>query len=141
MVTMNDDNFTRRRIFKYELDVLPRFMIWLPEGAEILSVGRQGPLPYLWASVDETRKLEQRVFRTMTTGEVFNEERLKFIGHIQLGGEAPKEAWYEWFIWEIDTALPQLIPDPLEDRFMDDMEQARGEAKQSVSLEDLLVAA
>lgn len=137
---MNDDNFTRRRIFKYELDVLPRFMIWMPEGAEILSVGRQGPLPYLWASVDDTRKLEQRVFRTMTTGEVFNEERLKFVGHIQLGGDKPKESWYEWFIWEIDMALPQLVPDLIEDRFMDDMEQARDEVTRAAT-DELLVAA
>src|SRR5512146_2180398 len=138
---MNDDNFTRRRIFKYELDVLPRFMIWMPEGAEILSVGRQGPLPYLWASVDDTRKLEQRVFRTMTTGEVFNEERLKFVGHIQLGGDKPKESWYEWFIWEIDMALPQLVPDLIEDRFMDDMEQARDEVTRAVATDEVLVAA
>lgn len=138
---MNPDEFTRRRIFKYELDVLPRFMIWMPEGAEILSVGRQGPLPYLWASVDDSHKLEQRMFRTVTTGEVFNEERLKFVGHIQLGGEMPKEAWYEWFIWEIETAVLQRNPDPLEDRFMEDMEQAREEALQVVSKDDLLVAA
>jgi hypothetical protein len=130
---MNPDEFTRRRIFKYELDVLPRFMVWMPKGAEILSVGRQGSLPYLWASVDQTRKLEQRMFRSVTTGEVFNEERLKFIGHIQLGGEMPKEAWYEWFIWEIDLALPQLVPDPIEDRFLEDMAQARAEAVRAVS--------
>lgn len=125
---MRTNDHTRRRIFKYELPVKSRFMIWMPEGAEILSVGRQGPLPYLWASVDQTCKPEQRVFRSATTGEVFNEERLIFVGHIQLGGENPKEAWYEWFVWEIDLALPQMIADPIEERFLDDMEQASREA-------------
>ena len=117
-----------RRIFKFPLPVEPRFPIWMPEGAEILSLARQGPLPYLWASVDDRRKLKMRWFRSMTTGEVFNEEGLKFVGHIQLGGEMPKEAWYEWFVWEMDTALPRSHPDHISDRFKEDMEQARQEA-------------
>jgi len=123
-----DDNPYRRRVFKFELPVLSRFMIQMPERAEILSVGRQGPLPFLWASVDDrSNKLEQRMFRTATTGEIFNEERLNYLGHVQLGGEKPTEGWFEWFVFEMDMTLPQLYPDPISDRFEEDMIQARDE--------------
>lgn len=138
---MSAEPTQRRRIFKYELPAQPRFMLTMPRGAKILSIGRQGPLPYLWASVDETQRPEQRIFRTMTTGEVFNDERLKFVGHVQLGGETPKEAWYEWFVWEVDMGLEQLIPDTIEDRFLPDMEQVRDEITDAVAAERELVAA
>lgn len=134
----------QRRVFKYELPVQPRFMVWLPVGAKILSLGRQGPLPYLWVSVDPTQKLESRMFRSATTGEWFNEERLKFIGHLQLGGEMPKEAWYEWFVWEIDLAATQKHRDPIEDRFLADMEEIRKEIAEATPPEEpdrVLVAA
>jgi hypothetical protein len=121
------ENPYRRRVFKYPLPVENRFMIHMHKDAKILSVGRQGPLPYLWASVDDRLKLEERWFRTATTGAVFNDERLIYIGHVQLGGEKPSEAWFEWFIYEIEMALPQLTPDPISDRFEEDMDQARDE--------------
>ena len=111
----------------------------MPEGAEILSVGRQGPLPFLWASVDERRKLEQRMFRTATSGEIFNEERLAYIGHVQLGGEKPLEGWFEWFIFEMDMALPQFYSDEISDRFEDDMDQARDETTDARA-EDMVAA-
>jgi hypothetical protein len=93
-------------------------------------------MAYLWASVDDRSKLEQRVFRTATTGEIFNGERLKYIGHVQLGGETNKEAWFEWFIYEIDLTLSQLVPDLVEDRFLADMKQAHEEAAKEATSDD-----
>jgi len=137
---MNPDaNPYRRRIFKYPLPVESRFPLWMPEGAKILDVGRQGPLPFLWASVDDRNKLEIRWFRTATTGEVFNEERLAYLGHVQLGGEKPLEGWFEWWIFEIEMALPQLYPDTISDRFEEDMDQARDETTDARA-EDMVAA-
>jgi len=125
---MNPDaNPYRRRIFKYPLPVENRFPLLMPEGAQILSVGRQGPLPFLWASVDDQQKLERRWFRTATTGAIFNEERLVYLGHVQLGGEKPLEGWFEWFIFEIEMGIIARYPDPISDRFEEDMNQARDE--------------
>jgi len=134
-----DDNPYRRRIFKYPLPVEARFPIWMPKGAQILSVGRQGPLPFLWASVDDRQELEMRWFRSATTGEIFNEERLVYIGHVQLGGEKPLEGWFEWFIFEIETAISALYPDPISDRFEEDMDQARDETT-NARAEDMVAA-
>lgn len=120
-------DFVHRRIFKYGLEVETRQIIQMPKGAAILSVGRQGPLPFLWASVDEKQPIETRVFRTVTTGEIFNEERLWYIGHVQLGGEKPSEGWYECFVYEVEQALPQIHPDPIEVRFQEDRAEIRRE--------------
>jgi hypothetical protein len=135
-----DDNPYRRRIFKFPLPVESRFPLWMPEKAQILDVGRQGPLPFLWASVDDRNKLEMRWFRTMTTGEVFNEERLVYVGHVQLGGEKPKEAWFEWFIYEIETSIVAVDPDFISDRFAADMDQVRDETT-NAHADDMVVAA
>jgi hypothetical protein len=135
-----DLNSYRRRVFKYPLPVESRFMIHMPKGAEILSVGRQGPLPFLWASVDDRNKLEQRMFRTATPGEIFNEERLHYLGHVQLGGEKPLEGWFEWFIYEMEMALPQYYADPISDRFAEDMGQVRDETTDARA-DDMVVAA
>jgi len=119
--------FDHRRIFKFQLQAEGRQIIQMPKGAQILSVGRQGPLPFLWASVDQTMPYEVRVFRIVTTGEVFNEERLFFLGHVQLGGEKPSDAWYECFVYEVETALDQINPDPIEERFQADLHEIRHE--------------
>jgi hypothetical protein len=127
---MIKQDFTHRRIFKYEIPVESRFVIMMPKGAQVLSVGRQGPLPYLWASVDPAQSFEPRVFRLVTTGEVFNEERLWYIGHVQLGGEVRNgitEGWFEAFVFEVETSIEQINPDPIEGRFAEDMAQVRKE--------------
>lgn len=117
----------KRRIFKYALQVESRQMLQMPRGAEVLSVGRQGPLPFLWASVDETQPPEARIFRSVTTGEWHETERLFYIGHVQLGGEKPSEAWYECFVYEVEQALDQINPDPIEERFQADLAEIRHE--------------
>jgi hypothetical protein len=86
-------------------------------------------MPFLWASVDETQPLEPRVFRLVTTGEIFNEERLWYIGHIQLGGERPEEGWFEAHFYEVETALAQVNPDPISDRFQVDVDEINDEIR------------
>jgi hypothetical protein len=122
-----------RRIFKYALQVESRQLIQIPKGAEILSVGRQGPLPFLWAMVDENQPHETRVFRNVTTGDVFNAERLSFIGRIQLGGDNDREGWYECFVFEVEIALPQYNPDPISDRFAVDMDEINEEIREALA--------
>jgi len=116
-----------RRVFKYPIEVASRQIIYMPKGAEILDVGRQGPMPFIWAMVDPTQPSEPRIFRTLTTGEEFNAERLWYIGHIQLGGERALEGWYEFWVFEVETALPQINPDPISDRFAEDKDEVKKE--------------
>ena len=128
-----------RRIYKYELKVEQRQLLQMPRGATILDVDRQGPLPFLWASVDPTQPNETFVIRMVTTGEVYNEERLWYIGHTKLGGEIRNginEGWFEawWFI--VETALPQVNPDPLERRYADDIEQLNDEIAEATAVDE-----
>lgn len=122
---MATQDYSKRRIFKYELEIKPRQIIMMPHGAMVLSVGRQGPLPYLWASVDENQPPHPRIFRVVTTGEVYNEERLIFRGHVQLGGGI--EPWYEAFVFEVMDGIEVENPDVIEDRFQSDMAEVRQE--------------
>lgn len=127
-----------RRIFKYSIEIESRQMIQMPKGAEILSVGRQGPLPFLWAMVDPTQSCEPRVFRNVTTGEEFNAERLSFVGRVQLGGDNDREGWYECFVFEVEMALPQRLPDPISARFKEDMDEINREMAEAVAGRELV---
>lgn len=135
---MPSQDFSKRRIFKYELAIKPRQVIMMPKGATVLSIDRQGPLPYIWASVDQSQPFEPRVFRVVTTGEVFNEERLMYVGHVKLGGKP--EPWYEAFVYEVDTTVEQINPDPIEERFQGDLAEARREVTEAVAYEELVAA-
>jgi len=90
-------------------------MLQIPKGGRVLSVGRQGPLPYVWVEVDPTVPSEPRIFRSVTTGEWFNDERLVYVGHVKLGGGP--EPWYEMFLYEVATELIQKESDPIDARF------------------------
>ncbi len=124
-----------RRIYKWELLPAERQMIQMPKGATVLKVGRQGPLAFLWAEVDPEAPTETRIFRNLTTGERYNSERLFYHGHVQLGGEVKPngvvEGWYELFCFEVETALPQLRPDPLDPdpRYREDRVQLQQEQR------------
>lgn len=100
------------RIFKYELPRASRFSLTMPRGAQILSVGVQSSTSCLWALVDEQERPEERIFRIVATGETFDAGRLRFIGHIR-----HPDAPFEFFVWEVDMGLEQLIPDTIGDRY------------------------
>ncbi len=113
------------RIYKYPLEVESRQLLQIPEGASILSVGTQGELgtkdkpnsqmPVLFALIpNPDAPCVTRVFRTVTTGEIFNHEGLQFIGTTFVD-------WYTAHVFEAVTPYP----DPIEDRFQDDMREIR----------------
>lgn len=116
-----------QRIFNYELVPEGRQVLNIPKGAEILGVIEKYGLPFLLARVDEEQATEHRVFRVVTTGEVFNPEILSYIGTLRLGGETARDAWYTMHVWEVETALTAKHPDPIHPRFQEDLKNLRDE--------------
>jgi len=117
------------RIFKYPLEVESRQLIQIPEGGKVLHLGDQNGLPMIWVEVEPDRKHVTRVFRTVTTGEVFNSEDSLYIGSHQLG---VGDAWYVMHLYE---QLPHAAPpDPIEGRFQEDMIQLREELTPAIGL-------
>lgn len=113
------------KIFKYPIEVESRQIVMMSEGAQVISVGTQGEIahdgkpnsqmPVLFALIpDPDAPHEPRVFRTVTTGEVFNHEGLAFIGTTFVD-------WYTAHVFEVVGKAP----DPIEDRFQEDMEEIR----------------
>lgn len=56
------------RVFKYQLRVEDVQTIWLPKGAELLTVQTQQGTPCLWALVDEQAPTEERTILMYGTG-------------------------------------------------------------------------
>lgn len=119
------------RIYKYQLEVESRQILMMPEGAEVISVGTQGEIahdnqpnsqmPVLFALIpDPNADARPRVFRTVTTGEVFEHEGLEFIGTTFVD-------WYTAHVFEVVGNSP----DPIEDRFQDDMREVRERKSES----------
>lgn len=109
-----------KRIFKYPIKLQSREIVMMPSGAEILSVCVQEEIPVLYAMVAEGNAPEPRIIRTVTTGEIFNDEWCYFVGTIQYG--APK-----WFVAHIFVQLEMGQNDPVSDRFADDRRQVQEE--------------
>jgi hypothetical protein len=121
------------RIYKYPIEVESRQIIYMPMGAKILSVGTQGELgtkdrpnsqmPVLFAEVDELVKgLEIRVFRIVTTGEVYNTEGLEFIG----------TTFVDWYTAHVFEVIEGNI-DPIEDRYQSDMADIREQYREKAN--------
>jgi len=73
-----------KQIFKYPLKATDIQNIYLPKGAEILSVQVQFDRPCLWALVNHNNENENRIIITHGTGHIVNEESIKFIDTYQL---------------------------------------------------------
>ena len=93
----------------------------MPVEARILSVAEQRERPVMFALVDgDETKTETRVFRIVTTGEEFNvNSQQEFIGTIII------KEWYTAHVFE--QTVSGGLPDPVSDRFLDDMDQVREE--------------
>lgn len=75
-------------IWKFPL-VLEDFQwLWMPHGAELLSVQAQAGKPQLWALVDPSAVKVKRSIRTCGTGHSLREEHGKYVGTYQLDGGA-----------------------------------------------------
>lgn len=59
---------TGKVIFKYQMPVLEKFTMKLPQGAQIIRVADQGGLFWLWAIVDTTVPDEDRHFVSVKCG-------------------------------------------------------------------------
>lgn len=68
-------------IFKYQLPVLERFNLDLPEGAEILRVDTIDGKFWLWAKVDLRKETEIRQFAAFKTGaDIPDGLNLRYVG-------------------------------------------------------------
>lgn len=76
-----------KRIYKYLVEIQDEQTIYLPIGAQILSVQVQNGKPYIWACVRLDVEIEARRFRLYGTGHnIEGENVLKYLGTFQLLG-------------------------------------------------------
>lgn len=77
-----------KAIHKYELDLGGNIGIYMPEGAEILSVQAQNngtyEIPQIWALVDTNNPLKKRSFQVFGTGHTIYPDPGPYIGTFQL---------------------------------------------------------
>lgn len=71
---------TGRVIFKYQMPVLEKFSMKLPQGAEIIRVADQGGMFWLWAVVDTNLPDEIRNFVAVKCGANVPQGNLQYIG-------------------------------------------------------------
>lgn len=73
-------NNTGRVIYKYQMPVLEKFTMKLPQGAEIIRVADQDGMFWLWAVVDTEVPDETRNFVAVKCGAKVPDGDLKYIG-------------------------------------------------------------
>jgi hypothetical protein len=77
-----------RSIYKYELQVIERQILSLPEGFNILCVQLQRGIPYIWANVDlQETNIKQVTINTYCTGEIISDVYEEYIGTYQMETE------------------------------------------------------
>jgi hypothetical protein len=106
------------RVFKFPLQVEQRQMIMVPVGTEFVSVVEENQFPMLYGvmEVDEDeQRVEGRIIRGVTTGEVFNAYGCNFIDTVRLG---------DWFVFHVFEQT-KASEDPLEGRFRNDYAQIK----------------
>lgn len=68
-------------IYKYQMPVLERFEMELPEGAEIIRMQDEDGLFWLWAVVDTDAVKETRAFHAYKTGaKIDDKANLEYVG-------------------------------------------------------------
>lgn len=80
-------------IHKYQFKIQDTFTIPMPENAKIITVQLQAGIPTLWAIVDTSQPVVQRLFKIVGTGEELNGMVWydTHLGTIQLNG----------FVWHV----------------------------------------
>lgn len=72
---------TGRVIYKYQMPVLERFEMTLPEGAKIIRMADEGGMFWLWAEIRTDVPDEQRTFWAFKCGgQMPDDVPLKYIG-------------------------------------------------------------
>lgn len=110
------------RIFKYQLEIEQRQLIYMPAGAKIISGRVENEFPHIYAVVDDNELLpaEARIIRGLTTGEEFNAEWCSFIATLVIR---------DWFVFHIFEQHGNASNDPAHARFIEDYRQARQELR------------
>jgi hypothetical protein len=73
------------RIYKYPLNLTdrPKQTIDLPAGAEVIHVGVQYEVIYVWAIVDVSQRMQPRDFAVLSTGYAsFDRSTMKHVGSV-----------------------------------------------------------
>ena len=83
-----------KTIYKYDMPILDMWTVLMPVGAEVLSVGVQEGRLRLWAMVETTAPVMERVFYVCGTGNPVNIGSARFIGTVQM----------DFFVWHIFEA-------------------------------------
>jgi hypothetical protein len=80
-------------IWKFKLPILDSYALYMPKGAEVLTVQAQGGQPCLWAIVDTDAENEVREFEVCGTGNPIYQNlqiQRKYIGTFQ----SPPFVWH-----------------------------------------------
>ncbi len=85
-----------RSIFKYQIRRLSDVVIVkMLKGAKVISVAEQGGILCLWAEVDVSEPMEERVFRIAGTGHNLGGDEGRYIGSVVCSGGA-----LVWHVYE-----------------------------------------
>lgn len=66
------------KIYKYELEITDKQILYIPKGGKILSVQFQNSTLCLWALVDLNNPNQERIIRILGTGHEAKESSLKY---------------------------------------------------------------
>ena len=72
-----------KTIYKYQLSVVERQSICMPEGAEVLTVQDQNGALCLWALIDPDNSQSERIIYMVGTGHKINADKGNYVGTIQ----------------------------------------------------------
>jgi hypothetical protein len=109
------------KIWKFPLKLDQREIVYMPDGAKILTVVIQNDMPVLYAQVNPEAPARARIIRTVTTGDEFNSLGCTYIGTIQAGSPT-------WFIAHIFEQHGKAS-DPVDKRWRHDFKQIRRELR------------
>lgn len=80
-----------KTIWKFPLDIVGTNRVDMPVGAHVISVKTQHGRPTIWAMCAPENMLEQRIFRIVGTGHLFNPQGHMHIGTVIIDG----------FVWHV----------------------------------------
>ena len=62
-----------KTIYKYNIEISPKFELDMPENFKILSVQTQNNQPVFWAEIDKNNEVKRYEFSVMGTGQTTEE--------------------------------------------------------------------
>ncbi len=107
-----------KAIYKYPLQIVDQQTLYLPKGAELLSVQEQDRQLMLWAIVDLSAPVEPRLFSVYGTGNSFYSDtmRARYIGTAQIqvipGVGATNPMMAVWHVFEEPITEEAKLEDP-----------------------------